>query len=191
MTIENRWGIVKATAPPKEAIECAFSIGEQGFYEAIVKFLQCRFPKIPIINGQNNRSSLPKPPFILIQTIAGKRLSTDETRYSDDKIFIKIFSEKMVRIDFYGNAKHRAADMATRFNTLWNNDTTSEFFSAFNIPLHPLYCDDVNLRQLVNSEDQYSDRYSCTAYMEYHPEVQLPQKSATELMMSVGLADTQ
>lgn len=189
MTTENNWGEVKVTALPHETDPCPFSIGEVGIYEAFSQFFEKRFPNLQVFKGLSNRVSIEKPPFIIIQTILGTRISTQETRYSEDSKFMKEFSKNILRLDFYGSPKNPASNMAVRFKTLWNDDSTFEFFKSLNIPLSPLYVDDLNLGPFVASEDQYSDRFSCDAYFEYHPEVQIPQESATEIIMSVGLAD--
>lgn len=189
MTTGHKWGIVEATAQPPPNDPCPFAIGEVGIYEALVKYFEQYFPKLTVISGQNNRAGLPKPPLILIQTLVQKWIATDEVRYSDDSMFIKGYSEILVRIDFYGSKNKRASDIGTRFRILWNNSLTSDFFRGLNIPLFPLYVKDINLRPLTNSEDQYSDRYTCDVHLEYHPEVQVLQESATELIFQVAIAN--
>lgn len=189
MTNVTKWGEVKATAPPHEKNPCPFSIGSLAVYDIFVKYFEQFFPKIPVMKGMVNRSGVDIPPLIIMQVVMGKRISTEENRYSDDAVFIKEFSKNFIRLDFYGSKQRAAADMAQRFRTIWNNSRSFEFFESLNIPLFPLYVEDFMLRPFVNSEDQYSDRFTCDAYYEYHPEIKLPQESATEIIFPVALSN--
>ncbi|CAI3933404.1 hypothetical protein [Commensalibacter communis] len=189
MTNATKWGEVKANGIPHENDPCPFSIGSLGVYDCFIKYFDHFFPKIPVFKGMVNRVGIDIPPLIIMQTIMGKRISTEETRYSDHSMFIKEFSKNFIRLDFYGSKKRAAADMAQRFRTIWNNSCTFDFFNNLNVPLFPLYLEDFTLRPFVNSEDQYSDHFICDAYYEYHPEIELPQESATEIIFPVALAN--
>ncbi|CAK7192386.1 hypothetical protein COMNV_00582 [Commensalibacter sp. Nvir] len=185
MTRENKGGIVKATFTPLSERVYPTSTSEMGIYEAMVRFFKNRFPEIEVIRGQSNRVALPKNPFVLLQMIGKKCLSTIESRYDPVKKIMRECYEVMMRVDFWGTEACKACDLSTQFSTLWNDDSTYDLFRSFNAPLYPLYTDNDRMMTLITGEEQYSDRYSRDVYLEYHPEVALQQESAIELELTM------
>ncbi|WP_408869463.1 LIC_12616 family protein [Commensalibacter papalotli (ex Botero et al. 2024)] len=163
-------------------------------YNLIAKFMRKAIPvkgeKLSIINDSQNRTSTPKPPYIVLKITDKKRLSSSETRYTDKYKIIWCRSQVSVHILFVGTDKIPALEMAHAFDMRFNDAWASEQFEQYSDILFPLYSDDVNSAgQIINSEDQVDDAYSVNAYFEYHPELGVCAASAKEVVMDVDIVD--
>ncbi|MDI2091279.1 phage neck terminator protein [Commensalibacter oyaizuii] len=156
-------------------------------YNLIGKFLQKAIP----IRVKNDRISTSKHLYIALQVINENQLSTTETRYTDKHKILWARSEVTMEMKFVGSGNIAALEIAKAFTVRFNDAWASEQFEQYSDILFPLYCDDVKVEKFsINSEDQYDDACSVTAYFEYHPEFGICEESSKEVIMSVLVADT-
>lgn len=163
-------------------------------YNLVAKFLQKAIPikgvKLKIINSLQNRTSTPKAPYITLQILDDKKLSTTETRYTDKHKITWSRSQITIKITFIGNGNIAALEMAKAFDVRFNDAWASEQFEQYSNIFFPLYSDDVQVEfAYIDAEDQYDDCCSVVAYFEYHPELGICANSAKEVVMGVNISN--
>ncbi|CAI3941767.1 unnamed protein product [Commensalibacter communis] len=171
------------------------SVDIDDIYDCLERFLNASIPvkgggKLEVVCGLSNRTVIPTPPFIMIQLIDEEQLAFNESRYTSTHKVVHDFNKVTLQIDFYGKDNIKAHKMAKSFLIRFNDDWASDQFKTYQKPIFPLYAEGLRNNVFINSESQYEDRYVVTAYLEYHPEFGMCQESATEIIMSVRLADT-
>lgn len=140
-------------------------------YPAVLAFLQGIVPAgIPVIQGIANRVPAPPTPpgFVLFQAIGKARLRTSiDTWTGDDPSTLSVEQgvELTMQIDCYGPNSSDWADMIT---TLWRDPYGC---AALAPSCQPLYADDARMIPLVDSEEQYEERWSVDARLQYNPVV--------------------
>jgi len=163
-------------------------------YNLVGKFLQKAIPikgaKLKVIKGLNNRSSNPKPPYVVLQVIDENRISSTETRYTNKYKILWSRSQITMHMLFVGTGNIAGLEMAKAFDVRFNDAWASEQFEQYSDILFPLYSDDVKVESSsVNAEDQYDDSCSVNVFFEYHPEFGICEQSAKEVVMDVCVSD--
>ncbi|OUI77935.1 hypothetical protein HK18_00875 [Commensalibacter intestini] len=185
---------VIAKAPKDKDFPELKTLSHKEIYNLIAKFIRKAIPvkgvKLSIIHDSQNRASSPKSPYIVLQITDQKRLSSSETRYTDQYKIMWCRSQVSVHISFVGSQTIPALQMAYAFDVRFNDAWASEQFEQYSDILFPLYSDDINSEgQIINSEDQYDDACSINAYFEYHPELGVCANSAKEIVMDMDAAE--
>lgn len=170
------------------------TLSYKDMYNLVGKFLQKAIPikgaKLQIIKGLSNRVSTPKPPYVVLQVIDEKALSSSETRYTDKHKILWSRSQITMSMMFVGTENVAAMQMAKAFTVRFNDAWASEQFDQYDSILFPLYSDDVKIEpDFINDEDQYNDSCSVISYFEYHPEFGICAASAKEVVMDVQPTD--
>ncbi|WP_456304940.1 phage neck terminator protein [Commensalibacter communis] len=186
---------VKAKAPKDNEFPALKTLTHEEIYNLIAKFMRKAIPikgaRLSIINDSQNRTSTPKSPYITLQITERKRLSTPETRYTDQYKITWCRSQVSVHILFVGSLKIPALEMAHAFDMRFNDAWASEQFEQYSDILFPLYSDDVSSAgQMINAEDQIDVAYSVNAYFEYHPETGICANSAKEIVLDMGIVES-
>jgi len=191
---DNQPAKVTAKAPEDKEFPKLKKLTYKEMYNLVGKFLQKAIPikgaKLKIIKGMHNRTSTPKPPYVVLRVIDENQLSTTETRYTDKHKILWARSEITMEMTFVGSGDIAGLEIAKAFTVRFNDAWASEQFEQYSDILFPLYCDDAKIEKAsINGEDQYDDACSVVAYFEYHPEFGVCTDSAKEVVMDVIEAD--
>jgi len=154
-------------------------------YAALVPFIMAvtGVPAANVIQGLQNRASMPLPGFIVVQAITRHRLRTNIHDYSvasAGDVNIEEGVELAVQIDCYGPS---GEDWAT----ILSSTLRDEYGCNLLLPsgVQPLYADDARMIPLVAGEEQYEERWSLDAHFQYNPTTTAPQQYADALDLTL------
>lgn len=134
-----------------------------------------------IVRGQQNRTAMPPDAFVLLTEVLKVDLSTPIETNAPENAQISVMSPKRidVQVDFFGPA---SCDQIAAVKGVYR---TSYAVRQFPAGIAPLFCTDERQTSLTNAEQQYEDRWTLTASLEYNPTVYLPQQFATALKVNI------
>lgn len=124
---------------------------------------------VEVVKGQENRVAMPLGPFILMTPLYQIRLATNEDDYDDPfpadggTQSAKVSMRVDIQLDFYGPDSQA---WATIVSTLWRDFVGCDGLAP---TCQPLYADDPRQLALVTGEEQYEQRWSLTATLQYNP----------------------
>jgi hypothetical protein len=156
-------------------------------YAAVKAFLVIALGIAPaqVIKGLGNRVSAPpggstSASYVVMTQLTRARLRTnidtfDDTNPAPVAISVEQGTEVMLQLDIFGL---NAADQATIVTALWRDGYAC---AALAPVCQPLYCDEPRMMPLVDGEEQYEQRYTITAHLQYNPVVAAPQQFANAL----------
>lgn len=156
-------------------------------YAALVPFIMAvtGLPAASVIQGIQNRASMPAPGFIVVQAVTRHRLRTNLHDYSVEaggNVNIQEGVELAVQIDCYGPS---GEDWATMLSSTLRDEYGCSVLAPSGV--QPLYADDARMIPLVAGEQQYEERWSIDAHFQYNPTTTAPQQYADAL--TLGLID--
>ena len=129
------------------------------------------FTTAPIIRGFDNRTPMPKPPFIVLTEVLTKPLCKPIETYGDTVETMIDHNQIDVQVDFYGwDLSDTALAFMQTFRSLWATTNLASWIA-------PLYCSDIVKSPLTNAEEQYEQRWIVTVSMQYNAAVTLPQQT--------------
>lgn len=132
---------------------------------------------IEVIDGNENRVSMPVNPFVMITPLLTRRLSWNTRRYTDGgtdaggTTAITKDTQLDVQFDFYGPLAEAWAEMMA---TLLFDEVACDALTVS----QPLYVDDPRLMPWTDGEAQYESRWCFTAAFQYKPVTTIPQQFA-------------
>lgn len=131
----------------------------------------------PVLRGPLNRTAQPAVDHVIFTPILRKRLRTNvHTEDPDYEVTITEAGYRLgVQFDFYGES---AGDQSAAAETLWRDEYCVNILSPEAVPL---YTDTANMVPLVTGEDQFLERYTLTAALQWNARVSNPQQSADVL----------
>ena len=160
-------------------------------YTAMGTFIQLVLGNtIPVVQGQDNR--VPAPPvqtdaagtvigFVMMQAFVDKRTTTNQDSFDPVNQLLQAQSNTQVEVqlDFYGPVSMNWAKMVS---TLLRDE-----YGCTNLAptCQPLYADEAIQSALVDGEEQYEERWTLRAYVQYNPVTTVGQQSATALSVVV------
>ena len=129
-----------------------------------------------IIRGQQNRVAPPAGAFVELTEIMRASIETPTVgSVVGGQSTITGPQRLDIQMDFYGPlAGNQSAAIAAIFRTGYA-------CSQFPDGIAPLYCSDARQSPLTTGEEQYEQRWTMTASLQYNPAVTLPQQFATQL----------
>ena len=132
-----------------------------------------------VVQGFVNRVAMPTGPFVVMQVIAASRLATnvdtwDETIPNPIDLSIEQSVRLSMQLDVYGPG---SGDQAAILSTLLRDETACDAFTNS----QPLHADEPVRVPLDDGEDQYEDRWTVLAQLQYNPVVSTPQQFADTL----------
>lgn len=141
-----------------------------------------------VVRGNINRVPQPAGEHIVITALFERRLRTNVSEYDDDGSAggtraIEQGTEFHVQFDYYGAT---AAEIAARVSTLFRDEYGVDALAP---ECAPLYIDDARVMPLVTAEEQYLNRFTSTAVLQYNPVTTIPQQFADEAV--AGLVDVE
>jgi len=124
------------------------------------------------------------PGFVTMQLSQGNRLNYNiDTWDATDPAATAITSEthwkERLQVDFYGAT---SGDWSRIFAGLWKDETA---VLALQPTCEPLYCHDPLLAPLDDSEQQYEQRWTVEAFLQYNPVVSVPMQFADTLSVTL------
>lgn len=134
-----------------------------------------------IIRGQQNRVAPPPGPFVELTELRQIDLETPSGAFSAANAQVSFTGPGQIdiQVDFYGPA---AGDWCRAVKTVFR---TWYATSAFPDGIKPLFCTDSSQAPLTTGEEQYLDRWTITASLQYNPVVAIPQQSADTLAVNI------
>lgn len=133
-----------------------------------------------VIRGPSNRVPMPKDPFICLTPGTMKKLSWPVKSYSDPtpttgtRDYLQP-TQYRVQVDCYGPASPQWAAMIA---TLFFSDYGVENLGP---EVAPLYADEPQEMALINDEQQFEQRWTFNALVQYNPVISTPQQFADQL----------
>lgn len=159
------------------------SISETNLIKALGDFI-ASVVDCPVLRSQVNRVSFPTGDFVLMTPTSSLPLSTNVDAFTDATKTVKRATQFTVQIDCYGTqANERAITLAT----LLRDDVANESFAASGFDIQPLYASDAHQMPLITGEEQYLERWTFEAVLQFNPVLTVPIQSATAV--DVGLID--
>lgn len=132
----------------------------------------------PVLRGPLNRVPLPKEPLVLFTYLFQTRLRTNVHHDNDPfptpggDTGTEQGTKVHVQFDFYGP---ESSELAVAASMLWRDEYGCTLLSPEAVPL---YTDDTRMVPLVTGEDQYLERYTLTAMLQWNPVTVVPQQFA-------------
>lgn len=149
--------------------------------EALGAFIQPFMPTgAQIVRGQEDRVAMPADGFVLLTEVLKLDLETATVTGNKPNAQAQIMSPKRidVQLDFFGPA---AGDQIAAVKAVYR---TSYAVSRFPAGIAPLYCTDERQTSLTNDQQQYENRWTLTASLQYNPSVYIPKQFATALKLN-------
>ena len=166
----------------------AISVTQDDVYTALETFLSGIVPTgVPVIRGLPNRAAMPQPNpgFIVMQALMQDRLNMPVHAWDygasspPSTLDIEQGIELPVQIDCYGaTSGDWAATITTAFEDQYG-------FDALGPNCEPLYANQARMMPLIDSEEQYEERWSIDAHLQINPVVTITQQFADQLDLSV------
>ncbi|MGC8517910.1 MAG: phage neck terminator protein [Steroidobacteraceae bacterium] len=163
------------------------SPSQDAVYQALESFITSVLGAgIPVIRGLPNRVAMPQtsPGFVLMQCLMINRLrwnedTWDTTSATPTTMTLEEGVEVRVQLDFYGQS---SGDWAATLSTLLRD---SYGCAALGPNCQPLYADEARMMPLIDEEQQYEERWSLDARIQYNPVTTIPQTFANSTQISV------
>lgn len=166
------------------------TISDDDVFTALRAFLIAVLPSgVEVVQAQDNGVSMPPLPFVTMNNVGQKRLSTNVVTYTPGASnpgtkAILAPTQYTMQIDFYGLD---AGAWASMVQTLFRDSFAVDLFPS---NIKPLFADDPIQLPLINAESQYEQRWRLAAVMQTNPVVTVAQDFAAQIAIGVKEVDT-
>lgn len=151
-------------------------------------------PQASVQQGLPNRAPIPvaTPGFVVATVVGMRRLRTNVDTWvtvgDPDSITHEAGMEVRIQVDFYGATSQ---DMAVAFQTLFRDDSGCIALAGTGpTPIcQPLHADDARMMPFEDSEDQYEQRWTVEAILQYNPVTSDPMQFADALAVTLVNVD--
>lgn len=133
-----------------------------------------------IVQGQQNRTPPPTPPFAIIQIVTRKRVATNSRQYTDQSVTITQPLILGVQVMLFGAG---AGDGVVQLNTAWRDPDAVDFFRTHLPQAAPMYGSDPRQHAFTTAEKQYEDTWSIDLFLNINTQIIRPVESAKDLEM--------
>lgn len=139
--------------------------------DALADFLAPFCPGAQIVQAQGNRVPMPASPCVVLTPLLGVALRTPTQSYDGlaNSFTAGQGDSLKVQMDFYGAA---AGEWAKAVVMMFRTPYAVEHFPA---GIKPLYCGDAIQAPLVTGEQQYEQRWTVDATLQFNASVTVPQ----------------
>lgn len=158
----------------------------QTVYTALTAFIMTvtGLASSSVVIGLANRTSMPLPGFVTVQSLHTRRLRTNIDSWGTitpdpTTQTIEQGLELTVQIDCYGPT---SCDWANTLSTLLRDNYGCVALAP---SCQPLYADEARMIPLVGGEEQYEERWSLDARLQVNPVVTIPQQYAKVLDLTL------
>lgn len=144
----------------------------------------------PVLRGPVNRATLPVNPCVVFTYLFQNRLRTN--LHTDDDPYptpggtttTEQGTLVHVQMDFYGPQSN---EWAVAAEMLWRDEYACDILRP---ECQPLYTNDARMVPLVTGEEQYLERYTLTAMLQWNPVTVTPQQFADALDVTIIEVDS-
>jgi hypothetical protein len=163
-------------------MSATIDISLDDLYTTVGNFLQATIGVDPattlpvaVVQGQANRVPSPASAHIRMQGQIAGRIRTNQHTYNPtlQTVAVEQGTKVKMQLDIYGPLSE---SWATIISTLWRDGYAVD---AMKPTCAPLYTDEPFQGALVNGEEQYEDRWTVQAILQYNPVTTVAQESAT------------
>lgn len=152
------------------------SITVDAIIDILADFLTPFTSGAEIVRAQSNRTPMPHSPCVVLTELLQVDLSTpvDTWRGTVNEVDVVTPTRIDVQIDFYGpNAGDQCKAVKGVYRSIWAT-------GMFPDGVKPLYCDDGKQTPLITGEQQWQQRWTLTASLQYNAKVVVPHQFADE-----------
>lgn len=144
----------------------------------------------PVVRGQVNRVAPPKGDYVIVTPIGGVGLSLPTTTYDDPTPMtgtrkLTRPTQWSVQVDCYGE---QAQDRALTLSIALRSEYGCEFLAELG-HMQPLYTGEPKQLPFITGENQYMERWSFDAVLQFNPSISVPQQFADQLHVDVVEVD--
>lgn len=166
------------------------SLTEDALADALGAFVKVIVgDQVAVVRGQQNRVPPPKGRYVYITPILAPALSLPHTTYSDvpnaGSMTLTRPTQWNAQVDCYGDG---AQDMALAICIALRSSYGCDALKASGA--QPLYTGDPRQLPFITGEDQYLERWSVDAVLQFNPSITVPQQFADELHVDLVEVDT-
>lgn len=133
----------------------------------------------PVLRGPINRAAQPAADHVIMTAIHNRRLRTNVETDVDPyplpgagSVRIEKGTAVTVQIDFYGV---QSANWLDVFTTIWRSEYACRHLAP---ECQPLYADEGRMVPLTTGEEQYLERWTVSAMLQFNPVTTTPQQFA-------------
>lgn len=159
-------------------------------FDAVLPFIRSVVGDgIDVVQGLGNRVATPivddiNKGFVAVTPLFRHRLRTNQDTWDPTDPLVTSYASEQgmqfdLQIDCYGPL---SGDWAAMITTLWRDDIGCE---AFGETCQPLYADDARQMPLIDSEDQYEERWLISAALQYNPVTSPTQQFANAVEVTL------
>lgn len=156
------------------------SITEQNLYKALGD-LFATLTDAEIVQGQVNRVAMPAGPCVVMSPGFSVQLATPVSTYTNTQQSIEQATQWAVQIDCYGDG---SAETARVLSMIFRTGYAADTMAGDGFDLAPLYADDPKQLSFDTGNDQYTERWTFNAVIQYNPVINTPIQSMTQI--SIG-----
>ncbi|CAB3956113.1 hypothetical protein LMG7053_04915 [Achromobacter ruhlandii] len=166
------------------------SLTEDALVEALGAFVQVIVgDQVEVVRGQQNRVPPPAGRYVYITPILAPALSLPRTTYADvpsaGTMTLTRPTQWNAQVDCYGDG---AQDMALAICIALRSSYGCDALKASGA--QPLYTGEPRQLPFITGEDQYLERWSVDAVLQFNPSITVPQQFADELHVDLVEVDT-
>lgn len=132
-----------------------------------------------VVQGLGNRVPTPKGAYVAMTALYQKQLATNVRAYDGLEQTIEQSRRIDVQLDFYGPL---SGNWAAAASILLRDPVGC---AALAPACQPLYADEARNMPTVTGEEQYQQRWTVTAALQWHPTLTLDQESATAVAVDL------
>lgn len=145
-----------------------------------------------VVVTQDNRVPMPNGNFVTMTRMGAALLSTPRSKWVDPGTNpgsdqAKTSARARFQLDFYGAG---AADAIHIVSTLFRTRYSCDKFAGSGLEVQPLYAEDPRNTTMVNAEQQYQERWTMDAFLQFNPVVTVDLEFASSLTATVVEVDT-
>jgi hypothetical protein len=137
---------------------------------------------VEVVRGQVNRVAMPGGEPIVMSPVLSVQLATPVSTFDGTNRNIQQSTQWNVQIDCYGAGGN---DRARILSMLLRTEYGVSAITASGFDVVPLYAEESKQLPLTSGEQQYIERWSFDAVLQYNPRVSVPQDSA--IVLTAGI----
>lgn len=166
------------------------SLTEDALVDALGAFVQVIVGDlVAVVRGQQNRVPPPKGRYVYITPILAPALSLPHTTYADmpgaGAMTLTRPTQWNAQVDCYGDG---AQDLALAICIALRSSYGCDALKASGA--QPLYTGEPRQLPFITGEDQYLERWSVDAVLQFNPSITVPQQFADQLRVDFVEVDT-
>ncbi len=162
-------------------------MSQDAIYTGVRAFVLSLIQGVEVVQGLGNNVPMPADAFIALTAVAQARLRTNVSTYDTigNTRTVEQGTSYSIQVDCYGPM---SSDQATTICAMWRDEYAFDMLKQYGCT--PLYTSDPTQAALVNGEENYEQRWTLTAVLQFNPSITVPQQFADALQVGFATADT-